>query len=258
MENQQTIQVLIVEDNLEIAKLIENALNREKLSTRHCADGLTAWQILQQQPFDVIVLDVMLPGMDGLELCYRIHQASQSQGKIPRVLMLSAKGEKRDREIGLAMGADDYLTKPFSLKELVARVRSLLEGREQSLVYRTQHFIVNFDRHLVSCCHDSGDERTLDLTGLEFKLLSALIGQPQKIWSREQLIERLWGNEFFGDERVVDKHIARLRQKLEPDPTNPRYIQTIVKETACDRDRVSSSIVDLGYQFSDRCIGSER
>jgi two-component system, OmpR family, alkaline phosphatase synthesis response regulator PhoP len=253
MENQQTIKILIVEDNLEIAKLIENALIRENFSTHHCADGLTAWQILQQQPFDVIVLDIMLSGMDGLELCYRIHQASQC--KIPRVLMLSAKGEKRDREIGLAMGADDYLTKPFSLKELVARVRSLLEGREQSLVYRTQHFIVNLDLHLVSCYLDSGDERALDLTGLEFKLLTALIGQPQRIWSRQQLIERLWGNEFFGDERVVDKHINRLRQKLEPDPTNPRYIQTIVRETACGRDKVSSSVVNLCYQFTDRCIG---
>jgi DNA-binding response OmpR family regulator len=189
--------------------------------------------------------------MDGLELCYRIHQANQ--GKIPRVLMLSAKGEKRDREIGLAMGADDYLTKPFSLSELVTKVRSLLEGRDRSL-YRTQHFIVNFDRHLVSCCLDSGDERALDLTSLEFKLLSALIAQPQRTWSRQQLIERLWGNEFFGDERVVDKHIARLRQKLEPDPTNPRYIQTVVKNTTRDRDRLSSEAIDLGYRFTDCCL----
>jgi two-component system, OmpR family, alkaline phosphatase synthesis response regulator PhoP len=230
--------ILIVEDEPEIARLIEFALQREGYSTRHCPDGLMAMEVFREWQPDVIVLDLMLPGLDGLEICTRIRQMQSI--KDPYILMLTAKGEERDRVIGLSTGADDYLIKPFSLQELVTRVRSLLRRslrhQQQDLVYRTQHFLVNVDRCTASHNSDAGEERPLDLTSLEFKLLSTLISQPQKVWTRVQLIDRLWGNDFFGDERVVDTHIARLRKKIESDPTNPKYIQTAI---------------GLGYKFED-------
>ncbi|AFY77773.1 response regulator with CheY-like receiver domain and winged-helix DNA-binding domain [Pleurocapsa sp. PCC 7327] len=220
-------RILIVEDEPEIARLIEFALTREGFSTCHCADGLSALQVFKDRQPDVIVLDLMLPGLDGFAVCDRIRQMSNL--KDPYILMLTAKGEKIDRVNGLCAGADDYLIKPFSLPELVARIRSLLKRslrQQQDLVYRTQHFEVNVDRCTASQNLDSGIGRSLELTTLEFKLLSTLMSQPQRVWNRTQLIDRLWGNDFFGDERVVDTHVARLRQKIESDPTNPKYIQT--------------------------------
>ncbi|OKH26158.1 DNA-binding response regulator [Hydrococcus rivularis NIES-593] len=230
-------QILIVEDEPEIARLIEFALTREGFSTCHCANGLSALQVFKEQQPDVIVLDLMLPGLDGLAVCDRIRQMSNL--KDPYILMLTAKGEKIDRVNGLGAGADDYLIKPFSLPELVARIRSLLKRslrQQQDLVYRTQHFEVNVDRCTASQNLDSGIGRSLELTTLEFKLLSTLMSQPRRVWNRTQLVDRLWGNDFFGDERVVDTHVARLRQKIESDPTNPKYIQTIV---------------GIGYKFED-------
>jgi two-component system OmpR family response regulator len=230
-------QILIVEDEPEIARLIQFALTREGFSTCHCADGLAALQMFQEQQPDVVVLDLMLPSLDGLAVCDRIRQMPDM--KAPHILMLSAKGEKIDRVIGLSAGADDYLTKPFSLQELVAKIRSLLRRslcQQQDLVYRTQHFEVNVDRCTASQNLDSGVGRALELTTLEFKLLSTLMSQPQRVWNRIQLIDRLWGDDFFGDERVVDTHVARLRKKIESDPANPKYIQTVV---------------GMGYKFED-------
>lgn len=238
------MEILIVEDELQIAELIQRTLERESFSCQTAADGLTALQLFEEQQPDLVILDLMLPGLDGLEVCTRIRQ--QSHDKDPYILMLTAKGEEIDRVIGLSTGADDYLVKPFSPRELVARVRALLRrslrhggGQETSLMYRTAHFTVDLDQHLASRQLESKSTETLDLTTLEFNLLTTLISYPGRVWSRTQLIDKLWGNDFFGDERVVDTHIRRLRKKIEPDTTNPTFIKTVV---------------GVGYKFEDEAI----
>ena len=232
------MEILIVEDEPKIAQLIQMALEAEGFSCHRCADGLTALQAFQEYQPDVIILDLMLPGLDGLEVCARIRQ--KPGPKDPYIMMLTAKGEEIDRVIGLSTGADDYLVKPFSPRELVARVRALLRRSlrhgGQTLVYRTQHFTVDVDQRTASRHMNSNQAEPLDLTTLEFNLLSTFISQPNRVWNRTQLIDKLWGDDFFGDERVVDTHVARLRKKIEPDPANPTFIKTVI---------------GVGYKFED-------
>lgn len=232
------IEILLVEDEPEIAQLIKLTLEREGFSTRHCNDGLAALEVFRQLQPDLIILDLMIPGLDGLEVCARIRR--QPGEKDPYILMLTAKNEEIDRIVGLSTGADDYLTKPFSPKELVARVRALLRRilrhNEQNLMYRSQRFIVNINQHTAIKITDSGTEQVLQLTTLEFNLLSAFISQPQRVWNRTQLIDKLWGDNFFGDERVIDTHIARLRKKIEPNPAHPTFVKTVK---------------GIGYKFED-------
>lgn len=233
------MKILIVEDEPEIAQLIQQTLEREGFSCSIASTGLAALELFEQQQPDLIVLDLMLPGLDGLEVCTRIRQKPAS--KDPYILMLTARGEEIDRVIGLSTGADDYLVKPFSPRELAARVRALLrrslrQVEQPSQVYRTPHFIVDLDRHIASRRSTENDEEPLDLTTLEFNLLATFISYPGRVWSRTQLIDKLWGNDFFGDDRVVDTHIRRLRKKIEPDPANPTFIKTVV---------------GLGYKFED-------
>ncbi|MEP0858190.1 response regulator transcription factor [Trichocoleus sp. DQ-U1] len=232
------MDILIVEDEPEIAKLIQITLEKEGFSCHLSRDGLRALQVFQEQQPDLIILDLMLPGLDGLEVCARIRQ--KPGAKDPYILMLTARGEEIDRVIGLSTGADDYLVKPFSPRELVARVRALLRrslrqgGQHQ--VYRTQHFTVDVEQHSASRQLSPHPWEALDLTTLEFNLLTTFISHPSRVWNRTQLIEKLWGNDFFGDERVVDTHVARLRKKIEPDPANPTFIKTVV---------------GVGYKFED-------
>ena len=232
------MEILIVEDEPEIAKLIQLTLEKEGFSCQQSRDGLSALQIFQQQQPDLIILDLMLPGLDGLEVCARIRQKPGS--KDPYILMLTAKGEEIDRVIGLSTGADDYLVKPFSPRELVARVRALLRRSlrqgGKSLIYRTPHFTVDIDQRIAQRQLQPDRSETLDLTTLEFNLLSTFISQPNRAWNRTQLIDKLWGDDFFGDERVVDTHVARLRKKIEPDPANPTFIKTVI---------------GVGYKFED-------
>ena len=232
------MDILIVEDEAEIARLIQQTLETEGFSCRICRDGLTALQVFQEQQPDLILLDLMLPGLDGLEVCARIRQKPLQ--KDPYILMLTARGEEIDRVIGLSTGADDYLVKPFSPRELVARVRALLRRSlrqgGQSQIYRTQHFTVDLDRHAAYRQLSANSSETLDLTTLEFNLLATFISYPGRVWNRTQLIDKLWGNDFFGDERVVDTHVARLRKKIELDPANPTFIKTVT---------------GVGYKFED-------
>ncbi|MFB2878123.1 response regulator [Floridanema aerugineum] len=232
------MEILIVEDEPEIAKLIQLTLENEGFSCHQSRDGLSALQTFQQQQPDLIILDLMLPGLDGLEVCARIRQ--KPGPKDPYILMLTAKGEEIDRVIGLSTGADDYLVKPFSPRELVARVRALLRRSLRqggnSLVYRTPHFTVDIDQRIAQRQLHPNESETLDLTTLEFNLLSTFISQPNRAWNRTQLIDKLWGDDFFGDERVVDTHVARLRKKIEPDPANPTFIKTVI---------------GVGYKFED-------
>lgn len=231
------MDILIVEDEAEIAQLIQLYLEKEGFSCQICRDGLTAMQLFQEQQPDLIILDLMLPGLDGLEVCARIRQ--KPGVKDPYILMLTAKGEEIDRIIGLSTGADDYLVKPFSPRELVARVRALLRRSlrhgSTSQTYQTQHFSVDVDQRLAQRRLEETEE-PLDLTTLEFDLLTTFISYPGRVWNRTQLIERLWGSDFFGDERVVDTHVARLRKKVETDPANPKFIKTVI---------------GVGYKFED-------
>lgn len=231
------MEILIVEDEAEIAQLIQLYLEKEGFSCRTCRDGLSALQIFQDQKPDLIILDLMIPGLDGLEVCARVRQ--KPGAKDPFILMLTAKGEELDRIIGLSTGADDYMVKPFSPKELVARVRALLRRTMrqggQSQVYRTQNFVLDVDQRSASRQINDQSE-PLDLTTLEFDLLSTFMSYPGRVWNRTQLIDKLWGSNFFGDERVVDTHVARLRKKIEPDPANPTFVKTVI---------------GVGYKFED-------
>ncbi len=230
------MQILIVEDEAEIAQLIQLYLEKEGFSCRSCRDGEAALQVFQEQQPDLIILDLMIPGMDGLEVCTRIRQ--KPGNKDPYILMLTAKGEEIDRIIGLSTGADDYMVKPFSPRELVARVRALLRRTlrqgGQTRSYQTAHFSVDLDQRVAH--RQAETTETLDLTTLEFDLLATFMSYPGRVWNRSQLIERLWGNDFYGDERVVDTHIARLRKKIEPDPANPTFVKTVI---------------GVGYRFED-------
>ncbi len=225
-----TMDILIVEDEPEIAKLIQLSLEKEGFSCHSNRDGLTALRVIQEQQPDLIILDLMLPGLDGLELCARIRQ--KPGAKDPYILMLTAKGEEIDRVIGLSTGADDYLVKPFSPRELVARVRALLRRSlrqgGQAQVYKTEHFVVDMDGRSASRKLTGAANELLDLTTLEFNLLAVFVSNPGRVWNRTQLIDKLWGSDFFGDERVVDTHVARLRKKIEPDSSNPTFIKTVV------------------------------
>jgi two-component system OmpR family response regulator len=233
------MDILIVEDEAEIAQLIQLYLEKEGFSCHVCRDGLTAIQMFQELQPDLIVLDLMIPGLDGLEVCARIRQ--KPGAKDPYILMLTAKGEEIDRIIGLSTGADDYMVKPFSPRELVARVRALLRRTlrqgGQSQGYHTQHFTVSTDQRVVHRHLEDGEAELLDLTTLEFDLLTTFMSHPGRVWNRTQLIEKLWGSDFFGDERVVDTHVARLRKKIEPDPANPTFVKTVI---------------GVGYKFEDR------
>jgi len=231
------MDILIVEDEAEIAQLIQLYLEKEGFSCRVCRDGISALQVFQEQKPDLIILDLMIPGLDGLEVCARIRQ--KPGAKDPYILMLTARGEELDRIIGLSTGADDYMVKPFSPKELVARVRALLRRSlrqgGQTQTYRTQHFQVDLDQRAAHRLNEDQLE-PLDLTTLEFDLLSTFMSYPGRVWNRTQLIDKLWGSNFFGDERVVDTHIARLRKKIEPDPANPTFVKTVI---------------GVGYKFED-------
>ena len=235
------MKILIVEDEQEIAQLIEQTLVREGFICQIANDGLTALELFRQQQPDLVILDLMLPSLDGLEVCTRIRQ--QPYDKDPYILMLTARGEEIDRVIGLSTGADDYLVKPFSPRELVARVRALLRRslrhgiQETAQIYRTKHFAVNLDQHSATRQLNGQSSAELDLTTLEFNLLATFLSYPGRVWSRTQLIDKLWGNDFYGDDRVVDTHIRRLRKKIELDSANPAFIKTVV---------------GVGYKFEDQ------
>lgn len=214
--------ILIIDDEENIQHLVNAYLTAEGYTVKVAKDGPSGLEAFRRYRPDLIVLDIMLPGMDGLELLNRIRQESNVY-----VLMLTAKSEEPDRVIGLTMGADDYLTKPFSPRELVARVKAILKrGRnaaasdQRELVF--EHVRIDEQRHEVW----AGDVQ-VDLTALEFKLLVTLATHAGQVLSRTQLLEQVWGYDFYGDERVVDVHIGRIRQKLEADPANPQIVLTV-------------------------------
>jgi two-component system alkaline phosphatase synthesis response regulator PhoP len=214
-------QILVVDDEPTILHTVQAYLEQEGFSVRTAPDGPAALKAARTYRPDLIVLDVMLPGMDGLEVLRRLRQESEVY-----VLLLTAKADEMDKVVGLTVGADDYLTKPFSPRELVARVKAVLRrGRDPSVGETVMIFeglrIEPEARRVYT------DATPLDLTPIEFDLLYALARHPGRVLSREQLIEQVWGYDYYGDERVVDVHIGRLRKKIEVNPANPVLIVTV-------------------------------
>ncbi len=232
MEARSMVSILVVDDEENIRTLVSAYLEGEKYTVYSAADGPGGLAAFRRHHPELVVLDVMLPGMDGLEVLQQIRRESDAY-----VLLLTAKSEETDRIVGLTVGADDYLTKPFSPRELVARVKAILRrGRTEGVaaedVINFPHIRIDGQRHKV---WREGQE--IELTALEFKLLKTLTTYAGMVLSREQLLERVWGYAFYGDERVVDVHIGHVRQKLERDPANPQYVLTVR---------------GVGYKFEDK------
>jgi two-component system, OmpR family, alkaline phosphatase synthesis response regulator PhoP len=225
----QSATILVVDDEPPILDLIVSYLRADGFKVHTAQDGLAALAQARALRPDLVVLDVMLPGMDGLEVCRRIQQDFGTY-----VLMLTARSEEIDKIVGLSVGADDYLTKPFSPRELVVRVKAILRrsrapglhGRELAGPERPA---LHFDELQIDPERREvwRDGIQIDLTPREFDLLYALAEQPGRVFNRDQLLERVWGHDFAGIDRVVDVHIGLLRRKLEGDPTTPIMIQTV-------------------------------
>lgn len=218
-----TMTILIVDDEEPIQELLRFNLENEGYSVLTAFDGPVALKMIEEKRPDLLVLDVMLPGMDGLEVCSQLRQNPKFRD-LP-VIMLTAKGEEIDKVLGLELGADDYLTKPFSPRELLARIRARLRRIKPQTVENEiirGDLRIDLNRFQVSV---RGEE--VELTPKEFELLRVLAAHPGKVYSRDELLERIWGYEYAGDTRTVDVHVRHLRQKVERDPSNPEYIETL-------------------------------
>jgi DNA-binding response OmpR family regulator len=213
--------VLVVDDEPIVREVVVSYLEREGYRTLEAGDGDTARRLVEEEPPELVVLDVMLPGTDGLELCRWIRARSD----LP-VIMLTARGDEADRIVGLDLGADDYVTKPFSPRELAARVRTVLRRTAPSLG-KAEH--LSFDGLDIDARSRevTKDGKALRLTAKEFDLLWFMANHPRQVFSRDQLMDRVWGYEAALDTGTVTVHIRRLREKIEDDPSHPRFLQTI-------------------------------
>jgi DNA-binding response OmpR family regulator len=214
--------ILLVEDEYPMRVALEDAFKHYGYEVVSASDGETGLKLVEEKKPDLVVLDVMLPHMDGFEVCKQLRQ----RGFMRPILMLTARSQEVDKVIGLELGADDYVTKPFGDRELLARVKALLRraSHEPSELVNYRFGTVDVDfAHFTAA--KSG--RSLRLTSTEFSLLHLLISQKGKVLTREELLNKVWGYEFFPQSRTVDNHILRLRQKLEDDPNHPRHILTI-------------------------------
>ena len=224
-------RILVVDDETALVELVRSYLEREQYEVLTAADGRTALDLARAAGVDLVVLDVMLPVLDGIEVCRQLRQFSDAY-----VIMLTARAEEIDKILGLTVGADDYLTKPFSPRELVARIKALLRRPRQTstALYRDtetsdempapQHWddlTIDEAQHEVTL-----HGQPIELTAREFALLLALAQHPGRVFTRAQLLERIWGDAYY-DDHVVDVHIGNLRKKLEADPAHPQYLETV-------------------------------
>jgi DNA-binding response OmpR family regulator len=214
-------KILVVDDEPTIREIVVSYLERDGFKTLEAADGNRARELLETDPPDLVVLDVMLPGTDGLELCRWI----RSRSRLP-VIMLTARGEESDRIVGLELGADDYVTKPFSPRELTARVRTVLRRAETDVVAQES---LSYDGLVVDSAtrEVTRDGNPLRLTAREFDLLWFLASHPRRVFSREHLMRRVWGYSAALDTGTVTVHMRRLREKIEDDPSHPRHLETV-------------------------------
>jgi DNA-binding response OmpR family regulator len=211
-------RILIVEDEPAIALGLEDDLKMEGYRVEVTADGTDACRRAREQAFDLVILDIMLPGKDGFDVCRELRRTGQTMP----ILMLTAKTQESEKVMGLELGADDYLTKPFGARELRARVKALLRranGIADPELHRFGDVEVNFARGEVK-----RDGLAVELTPIEFRLLGLFIRSRGRILSRDQLVDGAWGTSTFGSARMVDNHIAKLRKKIEQDPANPRHL----------------------------------
>ena len=220
-ERPARVRALVVDDEEPLVKVLTAYLEREGIEVASALDGERALELAREFAPDVVVLDLMLPGIDGIEVCRRLRTFSDAY-----VLMLTARAEEVDKIVGLSVGADDYLTKPFSPGELVARIRAMLRrprsAAEVPPPRRFGELEVDVGAREVRLAGGP-----IELTRIEFDLLDALSASPRIVFSRQQLLERVWGPGWFGDEHVVDVHVANLRAKLGDDPRAPRYVRTV-------------------------------
>ncbi|MGQ9866384.1 MAG: response regulator transcription factor [Pseudanabaenaceae cyanobacterium] len=217
-------RILVVEDEATIRETIVLALRDEGFEALVAEDGYAALGLAHKSDrIDLIVLDVMLPYVNGLDVCRAIRQ----EGNLVPVLMLSAKSSEPDRIVGLEIGADDYLGKPFGMKELIARCRALL--RRRRLTYQEPQNVLRFGDIVMypQECRVVVRDNEIGLSPKEFRILELLLRHPRRVWSREQLLENIWGTDFVGDSKTVDVHIRWLREKLEADPSDPKYLVTV-------------------------------
>ncbi|HEX2882983.1 MAG TPA: response regulator transcription factor [Candidatus Limnocylindria bacterium] len=211
-------RVLVVDDEPPIRELVRSYLAREGMEVSTATDGPSALEAVRAFRPDLVVLDLMLPGLDGIEVCRQLRTFSDAY-----VIMLTARDEEVDRIVGLSIGADDYVVKPFSPRELVARVRAVLRrARTPGSSEPVPGLEVDVTGRLVTV-----DGSEIRLTNIEFALLVALVGRPGVVHSRADLIDRVWGPDFVGDDHVLDVHVANLRRKLGDDRASPRFVETV-------------------------------
>jgi two-component system alkaline phosphatase synthesis response regulator PhoP len=233
-------RVFVVEDDPAVRDVVEHALVREGMETKAFGDGEAALEHLRaSEPYDLVILDVMLPGMDGIELCreLRAGEAGPALVDVP-VIMLTARDDETSVVVGLEVGADDYVTKPFRPRELVSRVRAHLRRQRRNSRAGAEQRKLEFPGLEVDLLRRqvlSGGS-LVDLTAREFEVLALLASHPGRVYSRDQIMAHLWDGDFYGEPRAADVHVQHVRQKIEPDPKNPRYLQTVR---------------GMGYRFAD-------
>lgn len=216
-------KILIVEDEEALSDPLAFLLGREGFQTIVVDNGLDALPVFDREGADLVLLDVMLPGMSGMEVCRKLREVSS----VP-IIMLTAKDSELDKVLGLELGADDYVTKPYSARELIARIRAVLRRRSAETDSATESVLqggpvrMDIDRHVVTV---NGAEISMPLK--EFELLEILLRNVGRVMTRGQLIERVWGADYVGDTKTLDVHIKRLRSKIEPDSSAPQYVVTV-------------------------------
>lgn len=216
-------KILVVDDEKSIVKGIKFSLEQDDMKVEVAYDGETALELAKANHYDMILLDIMLPRFSGLEVCQMIREFSD----VP-IIMLTAKGDDMDKILGLEYGADDYITKPFNILEVKARIKAIFRRnnrnvpeQENQKVIETKGLKIDVDSRRVYI-----DDKEVNLTAKEFELVYLLVSNPNKVYSREQLLKTIWGPSYPGDARTVDVHVRRLREKIEATPADPKYIHT--------------------------------
>jgi len=228
-------KILIADDEKDIVELIAYNLEQEGFSALKALNGAKAWEAIQTDKPDLVILDLMMPEISGMDVC-RMIRRTPATASLP-IIMLTAKSDAVDKILGLEVGADDYITKPFHVRELIARIRAVLR-RAERLPDDDLPEVLDFGGlHVdLKSCRTTADNRPVELSSREFRLLQFFMSHRGRVYSREQLLDHVWGDESFVEPRTVDVHISRLRSAIEADPSNPRYILTVR---------------GIGYKFAD-------
>jgi DNA-binding response OmpR family regulator len=222
--NDTTARILLVDDEQPVQKLLSYPLEKDGYEVVPALDGQAALNEFDRQTFDLVVLDIMLPKVDGLEVCRQL----RAKSSVP-IIMLTAKAEEIDKVLGLELGADDYITKPFSMREFRSRVRAALRRADMSAQYdgdeeplEREDLRIDLVKRVVTL-----RDEPVQLTYVEFEILAVLAAHPGRVYTRDMLLDRIWGDSAFRDQRTIDVHIRHLREKLEGDPKNPEYLLTV-------------------------------